>query len=43
MLVNFSEINPLDDPDYFGVSKMFTVKDLFDHRVHFGHKVNTQG
>jgi len=24
--------------DYFGVQKMFTVKDLFDARVHLGHK-----
>lgn len=31
-------INPLQHPDFFGVHKLFTVKDLFDARVHFGHK-----
>lgn len=30
--------NPLKHPDYFGVNSLFTVKDLFDARVHFGHK-----
>ncbi|XP_050677525.1 28S ribosomal protein S2, mitochondrial isoform X1 [Leptidea sinapis] len=30
--------NPLDYPDFFQVHKLFTVKDLFDARVHFGHK-----
>lgn len=28
----------LDNPDYFNVHKLFTVKDLFDARVHYGHK-----
>ena len=28
-------------PDYFQVSKLFTVKDLFDARVHYGHKEGT--
>ncbi|KAM3961492.1 mitochondrial ribosomal protein S2 [Aphomia sociella] len=30
--------SPLDYPDYFKVHDLFTVKDLFDARVHFGHK-----
>ncbi|XP_063365053.1 small ribosomal subunit protein uS2m [Cydia amplana] len=30
--------NPLDNPDYFQVHNLFTVKDLFDARVHYGHK-----
>lgn len=34
-------IDPLKHPDYFGVSKLFTVKNLFDARVHFGHKEGT--
>ncbi|XP_077354459.1 small ribosomal subunit protein uS2m [Festucalex cinctus] len=29
---------PLEKPDYFRVSELFTVKDLFDARVHLGHK-----
>lgn len=33
-----SRINPLSHPDYFGVEKMFTVRDLMEARVHFGHK-----
>ncbi|XP_014218101.1 28S ribosomal protein S2, mitochondrial [Copidosoma floridanum] len=36
-----SEIDPLKHPDYFQVHKLFTVKDLFDARVHYGHKVGT--
>ncbi|KOC62278.1 28S ribosomal protein S2, mitochondrial, partial [Habropoda laboriosa] len=28
----------LSHPDFFHVYDMFTVKDLFDARVHFGHK-----
>lgn len=35
------KIDPLKHPDYFQVSKLFTVKDLFDARVHFGHKEGT--
>ncbi|XP_034943591.1 28S ribosomal protein S2, mitochondrial isoform X2 [Chelonus insularis] len=34
-------IDPLDHPDFFGVHKLFTVKDLFDARVHYGHKIGT--
>jgi small subunit ribosomal protein S2 len=29
----------LNSPDYFQVNKMFTVKDLFDAKVHLGHKL----
>ncbi|XP_072310637.1 small ribosomal subunit protein uS2m [Eucyclogobius newberryi] len=29
---------PLDKPDFFRVSELFTLKDLFDARVHLGHK-----
>lgn len=28
----------LNHPDYFKVHNLFTVKDLFDARVHYGHK-----
>ncbi|XP_017890489.1 28S ribosomal protein S2, mitochondrial-like isoform X1 [Ceratina calcarata] len=35
---NLEDIDPLSHPDYFHVYDMFTVKDLFDARVHFGHK-----
>lgn len=31
----------LKHPDYFGVHKLFTVKDLFEARVHLGHKEGT--
>lgn len=30
--------NPLEHPDYFHVHNLFTVKDLFEARVHYGHK-----
>ena len=30
-------IDPLKSRDYFGVYKLFTIKDLFDARVHLGH------
>nr|SVE86312.1 EOG090X0B5N [Daphnia similis]SVE86940.1 EOG090X0B5N [Daphnia similis]SVE87564.1 EOG090X0B5N [Daphnia similis]SVE88194.1 EOG090X0B5N [Daphnia similis] len=33
--------DPLRFPDYFGVRKLFRVKDLFDARVHYGHKDGT--
>ncbi|CAH0727064.1 unnamed protein product, partial [Brenthis ino] len=33
-----AQSNPLDHPDYFQVHNLFSVKDLFDSRVHFGHK-----
>nr|CAG4652072.1 EOG090X0B5N [Triops cancriformis] len=31
-------VNPLLYPDYFGVRKMVSLKELFTARVHFGHK-----
>nr|XP_023027675.1 28S ribosomal protein S2, mitochondrial [Leptinotarsa decemlineata] len=30
--------DPLQHPDYFSVHNLFTVKDLLDARVHYGHK-----
>lgn len=35
-----SLVNPLLVQDYFGVHKLFTVKDLFEARVHLGHKAS---
>jgi small subunit ribosomal protein S2 len=35
-----SDLNPLAVHDYFGVHRLFTVKDLFDARVHLGHKAS---
>lgn len=29
---------PLSQPDFFSVSELFTLKDLFEARVHLGHK-----
>ncbi|XP_044577445.1 28S ribosomal protein S2, mitochondrial isoform X2 [Cotesia glomerata] len=34
-------IDPLKHPDFFGVHQLFTVKDLFDARVHYGHKIGS--
>ncbi|XP_058833833.1 small ribosomal subunit protein uS2m isoform X2 [Topomyia yanbarensis] len=31
----------LNNPDYFGVHRMFTVEDLFKAKVHLGHKEGT--
>ena len=31
----------LQNPDYFQVYNLFTVKDLFEARVHMGHKVGS--
>lgn len=31
-------MNPLQHADYFGVSKLISMKELFDARVHMGHK-----
>lgn len=31
-------IDPLRHPDFFGVGQLFTVADLFEARVHLGHK-----
>ncbi|XP_014242711.1 28S ribosomal protein S2, mitochondrial [Cimex lectularius] len=36
-----AELHPLHHPDYFGVNNLFTVKDLFDARVHLGHKMGS--
>jgi len=42
VLENNIEIeNPLRHPDFFGVHKLFTVRQLFDSRVHLGHKSGT--
>ncbi|XP_011302829.1 28S ribosomal protein S2, mitochondrial [Fopius arisanus] len=34
-------IDPLKHPDFFSVHEFFTIKDLFDARVHFGHKIGS--
>lgn len=34
-------VNPLTKSDFFEVHNLFSIKDLFDARVHFGHKTNT--
>ena len=31
-------INPLNHPDFFGVKELVTLEDLFNARVHYGHK-----
>lgn len=31
-------LNPLTHPDFFQVHTLFTVKDLYNARVHYGHK-----
>ncbi|XP_067138075.1 small ribosomal subunit protein uS2m isoform X2 [Centruroides vittatus] len=33
--------NPLDHPDFFNVKAMINVKELFDAKVHLGHKEGT--
>ena len=35
------EEDPLSHPDFFGVKDMTTVRELFDARVHLGHKTGT--
>lgn len=35
-------IDPLKHPDYFGVADLFTMDDLFDARVHLGHKIGVR-
>ncbi|KAL5282136.1 MRPS2 family protein [Megaselia abdita] len=32
------EKEALDNEDFFGVKQLFTIKDLFENRVHLGHK-----
>lgn len=34
-------VNPLTHPDYFNVGSLFTVRDLLEARIHFGHKVGS--
>nr|CAG4647303.1 EOG090X0B5N [Megafenestra aurita]SVE92577.1 EOG090X0B5N [Megafenestra aurita] len=34
-------LNPLRFPDFFGVRKLIKIKDLFNARVHLGHKEGT--
>lgn len=34
-------VNPLIHPDFFQVHDLFTIKDLFDAKVHLGHKEGT--
>ena len=34
-------MNPLRFPDYFGIRKLVKVKELFEARVHYGHKLGT--
>lgn len=38
LLHKTTHINPLEHPDYFNVANLFTIRDLFEARVHFGHK-----
>lgn len=38
---NLPENETLMHPDYFNVHNLFTVQDLFNARVHYGHKVGT--
>ena len=33
--------NHMEHFDFFGVSKLFTVKNLFDNRMHLGHTVRS--
>ncbi|XP_049951846.1 28S ribosomal protein S2, mitochondrial [Schistocerca serialis cubense] len=35
---NKPQLSPLEHPDYFHVHDLFTVRDLFNARVHLGHK-----
>lgn len=32
----------LSKPDYFGVTNRYTIRDMMEARVHFGHKVGRQ-
>lgn len=34
-------LEPLKHPDYFGVHKLFTLQQLFEARVHLGHREGT--
>merc|ERR1711860_73702 len=33
-----TEINPLEHEDFFGVKNLFNLRDLYNARVHWGHK-----
>lgn len=37
-LLNASRIHPLHHPDYFNVANLFTIRELFEAKVHLGHK-----
>lgn len=37
----FEMPDPLNNHDFFEVRKLFTIKDLFDARVHYGHTMGT--
>ena len=41
LISDAGDLNPLKFPDYFGVRTLFSLKDLFDARVHLGHKEGT--
>ncbi|XP_037499365.2 28S ribosomal protein S2, mitochondrial-like isoform X1 [Rhipicephalus sanguineus] len=34
-------LDPLQHPDYFGIGKILSMRELFDARVHLGHKEGT--
>ena len=36
-----TEVDPLKHSDYFNVADMFTIRDLYDAKVHLGHKVRS--
>ena len=43
VVTNMTEvIDPLKHHDFFGVHNLFTIRDLFDARVHLGHKAGVQ-
>lgn len=35
-------VNPFESADFFGVKDLFTMHDLFDAKVHLGHKVGVR-
>ena len=39
--ITLSQNNPLEHYDYFGVNNLFTVKNLFDNRMHLGHTIRS--
>ncbi|KAK0180513.1 hypothetical protein PV327_006144 [Microctonus hyperodae] len=39
--IETSVIDPLKHPDFFGVHQLFTVTDLYNAKVHFGHKIGS--